>query len=109
MIGKPSGQSFGTVSAPTGEFRLSDLGQPIGTMADGTQIWKITHNGVGTHAIHVHLYNVQLINRVGWDGAIKPPDSNELGWKDTVRMNPLEDAIIAVRPAAPGSVADPAY
>jgi FtsP/CotA-like multicopper oxidase with cupredoxin domain len=67
----------------------------------GTQIWKITHNGVDTHAIHFHLFNVQLINRVGWDGAIRPPDPNELGWKDTVRMNPLEDAIVALRPAAP--------
>ena len=56
-----------------------------------TQIWKVTHNGVDTHAIHVHLFNVQLINRVGWDGAIRPPDPNELGWKETVRMNPLED------------------
>ena len=44
-----------------------------------------------THAIHFHLFNVQVINRVGWDGAIKPPDPNELGWKETVRMNPLED------------------
>ena len=64
---------------------------PIGTLGDGTQIWKITHNGVDTHAIHFHLFNVQLINRVGWDGIVKPPDANELGWKETVRMNPLED------------------
>lgn len=74
---------------------------PIGEAADGTQIWKITHNGVDTHAIHFHLVNVQLLNRVGWDGMVKPPDPNELGWKDTVRMNPLEDAIVAMRPIAP--------
>jgi FtsP/CotA-like multicopper oxidase with cupredoxin domain len=73
----------------------------IGTSLDGAQIWKITHNGVDTHAIHFHLFNVQLINRVGWDGAIRPPDANELGWKETVRMNPLEDAIVAFRPVAP--------
>ncbi len=47
------------------------------------------------------LFDVQLINRVGWDGAIKMPDDNERGWKDTVRMNPLEDAIVALRPVAP--------
>ncbi len=63
-----------------------------------TQVWKITHNGVDTHAIHFHLFDVQLLNRVGWDGAVRPPDPNELGWKDTVRMNPLEDAIVALRP-----------
>lgn len=69
--------------------------------ANGTQIWKITHNGVDTHAIHFHLFDVQMINRVGWDGSIRFPDANERGWKDTVRMNPLEDAIIALRPVAP--------
>ncbi len=66
-----------------------------------TQVWKVTHNGVDTHSIHVHLFNVQLINRVGWDGAVRPPDSNELGWKETVRMNPLEDVIIALKPIKP--------
>ena len=62
------------------------------------QIWKITHNGVDTHFIHFHLFNVQVLNRVGWDGMIKPPDANEVGWKDTVRMNPLEDVIVALLP-----------
>ncbi len=30
-----------------------------------------------------------------------PPDQNELGWKETVRMNPLESCIVALRPVAP--------
>ncbi|WP_287153145.1 DUF5719 family protein [Candidatus Solincola tengchongensis] len=68
---------------------------------DGTQIWKITHNGVDTHTIHWHLFNVQVINRVAWDNIILPPDPNELGWKETVRVNPLEDIIVAMRPVAP--------
>jgi FtsP/CotA-like multicopper oxidase with cupredoxin domain/PKD repeat protein len=62
------------------------------------QLWKITHNGVDTHPVHFHLFNVQLINRVGWDGQIRRPDDNELGWKETLRMNPLEDVIVAVTP-----------
>lgn len=74
---------------------------PIATTDDGTQIWKITHNGVDTHPIHFHLYDVQLINRVGWDGIIRKPDANELGWKDTVRVSPLEDTIVAMRPLVP--------
>jgi FtsP/CotA-like multicopper oxidase with cupredoxin domain len=61
-----------------------------------TQIWKITHNGVDSHPVHFHMVNVQVINRVGWDGTIKPPHGNELGWKETLRMNPLEDVIVAV-------------
>jgi FtsP/CotA-like multicopper oxidase with cupredoxin domain len=68
---------------------------------DGTQIWKITHNGVDTHPIHFHLFDIQLINRVGWDGAVQLPDPNELGWKETVRINPLQDTIVALRPVAP--------
>ena len=75
--------------------------QPIATTDDGTQIWKITHNGVDTHPIHFHLYDVQLINRVGWDGIIRKPDLNELGWKDTIRVSPLEDTIVALRPLIP--------
>jgi hypothetical protein len=47
------------------------------------------------------MFNMQLINRVGWDGMVKPPDPNELGWKETIRMNPLEDAIVALRPITP--------
>ncbi|MDR4948298.1 fibronectin type III domain-containing protein [Neobacillus cucumis] len=81
---------------------LQDSMTPIGSPSgDGTQLWKITHNGVDTHAIHFHLFDVQLINRVGWDGSIRFPDANELGWKDTVRMNPLEDCIVALRPISP--------
>ena len=74
---------------------------PIASADDGTQIWKITHNGVDTHPIHWHLYDVQLINRVGWDGIIRKPHPTELGWKDTVRVSPLEDTIVALRPIVP--------
>ena len=44
---------------------------------------------------------MQVINRVGWDNSIRPPDANELGWKETVRMNPLEDIIVAMKPQFP--------
>jgi hypothetical protein len=75
---------------------------PTEDIADGeTQIWKITHNGVDTHPVHFHLVNVQLINRVGWDNFVTPPEPNELGWKETIKMSPLEDAIVAVRAKRP--------
>ncbi|BDG09626.1 choice-of-anchor D domain-containing protein [Anaeromyxobacter paludicola] len=80
----------GYVDPPT-DFTLD--GQP--------QLWKITHNGVDTHTVHFHLFNVQVVNRVGWDGQIRPPDPNELGWKESVRMSPLEDVIVAVLPITP--------
>jgi FtsP/CotA-like multicopper oxidase with cupredoxin domain len=72
------------------------------TVADGeTQFWKITHNGVDTHPVHFHLVNVQVINRVGWDGTVKVPYGDEFGWKETVKMNPLEDIVVAVRAKKP--------
>jgi FtsP/CotA-like multicopper oxidase with cupredoxin domain len=94
---------YADVDPPTEVIKSTDHPEltPLGSLNDGTQIWKITHNGVDTHAIHWHMFDVQVINRVGWDGAIRPPDPNELGWKDTVRMNPLEDIIVALRPEIP--------
>jgi FtsP/CotA-like multicopper oxidase with cupredoxin domain len=89
------------VDPPNEIIGNSSAATPIGSATDGTQLWKFTHNGVDTHAVHFHLFNVQIINRVGWDGAIKPPNANEIGWKDTVLMNPLEDMIVALRPIAP--------
>jgi FtsP/CotA-like multicopper oxidase with cupredoxin domain len=65
------------------------------------QMWKITHNGVDTHPVHFHLVNVQVVNRVGWDGTVKPPEDNEIGWKETVKMNPLEDIVVAMRAEMP--------
>jgi FtsP/CotA-like multicopper oxidase with cupredoxin domain len=73
------------------------------------QIWKITHNGVDTHSIHIHRLNFPLIHRVGWDGMVNPPDPNERGWEETIRMNPLEDVFVAVkvvRPKLPFAVPD---
>jgi FtsP/CotA-like multicopper oxidase with cupredoxin domain len=74
----------------------------LDAIKDGeTQIWKVTHNGVDGHPVHFHMVNVQVINRVAWDGQIRPPELNELGWKETLRMNPLEDVYVAVRAAHP--------
>ena len=80
---------------------VSDVKSPISSATDGTQIWRITHNGVDTHPIHFHLYDVQVVNRVTWDNIIIPPEPHELGWKDTVRISPLEDTIVALRPIIP--------
>jgi len=92
---------YGYASPPVDIIAGSVSGTLIGTLDDGTQIWNISQNGVDTHTIHVHLFNAQLINRVGWDGAMIPPDPNELGWKETFRVNPLEQTFIALRPILP--------
>lgn len=86
---------------PTTEKVTAEMTPMSPVQGDSTQIWKITHNGVDTHPIHFHLFDVQVINRVGWDNGVRPPDDNELGWKDTVRVSPLEDTIVALRPILP--------
>jgi FtsP/CotA-like multicopper oxidase with cupredoxin domain len=87
---------------PTTEFlKPTQAGSQIGTTRNGTAIWRITHNGLVTHTVHFHLVDVQVINRVGWDGSLRPPDPGELGWKDSVKVNPLEDTFVAIRPITP--------
>jgi hypothetical protein len=89
--------TFDANGKPVSDVKITPLSDP----GDGTQIWRITHNGVDTHPIHFHLYDVQLVNRVTWDNIIIPTDATELGWKDTIRVAPLEDTIVALRPTIP--------
>jgi hypothetical protein len=87
---------------PVTEVIAPDIyGTQIGQLSDGTQIWKIVHNGVDVHPVHWHMFEVQLINRVAWDNNIREPDANELGWKETIRVNPLQNTIVALRPVKP--------
>ena len=78
---------------------LSYIDSPTEIIKDGeTQIWKLVDNGFWSNSIRFDMVEVQLINRVGWDGTVKAPATNEVGWKDTVRLNPLEDVLVAMRP-----------
>jgi FtsP/CotA-like multicopper oxidase with cupredoxin domain len=87
---RSNGVGFAYIDPPAEKFFRGEV-----------QLWKITHNGVDTHPIHIHLNNAQIINRVGWDGVIKPPEPYERGWKETIRMNPLESIFIAQKADLP--------
>jgi len=69
------------------------------------EVWEIANLTADVHPMHFHLVNVQVLARVPFSGytfnaagAGRPtglgpergPDATELGWKDTVRMNPGE-------------------
>jgi spore coat protein A len=66
------------------------------------EVWQIVNLTGDTHPIHFHLVNVQIISRQPFNvssyngsaptftGPARPPDPNERGWKETVRMNPGE-------------------
>ena len=61
-------------------------------------LWRFTHLGVDSHAMHFHLVNVQVINRVDWTNVPKAPFDEEVGWKETIRTAPFEDIILALKP-----------
>ncbi len=65
-----------------------------------TEIWEIVNLTDDTHPIHLHLVRFQILDRRRFDGfqymtegtlrylgPAMPPDANESGWKDTVRVN----------------------
>jgi spore coat protein A, manganese oxidase len=64
-------------------------------VAGAIEVWRVFNRSADTHPIHFHLVNVQVVSRQAFDvrhgrflGPARPPDLNEQGWKDTVRMNP---------------------
>jgi len=67
-------------------------------VGDGTQFWRITHDGIESHSVHFSSFNVQVLARATRDGEARAPDPGELGWKDTLRVDPLESVLIALRP-----------
>ncbi|MEU5561756.1 hypothetical protein [Micromonospora musae] len=79
----------------------ADPAVPIGAPADGTQLWRIMGSSRQTEALRLDGCDLQIVNRVGWDGTIRPPEPGELGWKEVVRVNPREDLVVALRAVAP--------
>ena len=76
---------------------------PTEIVRAGTEeVWEIANLTGDTHPIHFHLVDVQVLSRQAFDadhyaggaprltGPAVAPDNNELGWKETVRMNPGE-------------------
>lgn len=65
-----------------------------------TEIWELANLTDDVHPIHLHLVRFQILDRRQFDAfqymstgtlrygsAATPPDANEMGWKDTVRVN----------------------
>jgi spore coat protein A, manganese oxidase len=85
-----------------GTFGREYMDKPTENVKVGaTEVWQIANLTGDTHPIHFHLVNVQLLARqpfnVGkyagtpiYTGPARGPDPTELGWKETVRMNPGE-------------------
>lgn len=67
-----------------------------------TEIWEITNSTVGSHPIHLHLVQFQVLDRFarpagGGDPIEIPLEPYELGWKDTFKVNRRETVRVIAR------------
>jgi spore coat protein A len=94
-------QLLGTnVPVAKGVFGRAYLDAATETPLSGTtEIWEIANLTGDTHPIHFHLVNVQVLSRQAFAvnkyggtptfvGVPRPPDLDERGWKETVKMHP---------------------
>ncbi|WP_236634705.1 multicopper oxidase family protein [Alteribacter lacisalsi] len=79
-------------------------------VAGTTEIWTFINVTMHTHPIHLHLVDFQILDRQPFDvsrftekkelrftGSPRHPDTEEEGWKDTVRADPGEVTRIKAR------------
>jgi len=86
---------------PATEYAAVSVKPEAPALGDGTQLWRITHDGIQEHSVSFGGLQVQVVARGRRDGRSLPPDPRELGWKDTVRLDPLEWCLVALRPVVP--------
>ena len=93
------------MEAPTENINRDGFGNAI-------EVWQIANLTGDTHPIHFHLVNVQVLGRQPFNvakyagtpiytGPARNPDPTELGWKETVRMNPGEVTTVIANFALP--------
>jgi spore coat protein A len=120
-------QTLGTnVARSPADFGLPYSAPPTETPEEGdTEVWQIANLTGDTHPIHFHLVNAQVLSRRPFDvdaylatpvgavavpayvGPARGPDATELGWKETIKMNPGEVTTVIMRfdlPAVPFAV-----
>jgi len=79
-------------------------------------VWRIFNLTADTHPMHFHLQDCQVLSRQPFKlvagrftptGTARGPEKSELGWKETVKMNPGEVTTVIfkwVQPAVPFTV-----
>jgi spore coat protein A len=76
--------------------------------AGNVEMWQFANLTGDTHPIHFHLVNVQVLARQpfqvksyagvpNFQGPARGPDPDEIGWKETVRMNPGEVTTVLMK------------
>jgi spore coat protein A len=57
---------------------------------NSTEIWEMHNFTEDAHPIHIHEVQFQLVNRQPFGGVARPPESWEMGFKDTIIAYPGE-------------------
>ena len=95
---------YGSPYVVTASYTPNPPGPNVGATEEnvsfGTEeVWEIYNTTGDVHPMHFHLSDVQIINRqlfdessfpgaINFTGPVIPPDPNEQGYKETVRMYP---------------------
>jgi spore coat protein A len=93
-------------------------------MVDDVEVWEVYNSTEDAHPIHLHLVSFQILNRESFEGEVeekdqpqhdgsfgvggvltvnslggdaRPPEPNEMGWKDTAVMLPGEVTRVIAR------------
>jgi spore coat protein A len=93
-------QVAGTAAGFYGRRYVEEAATEV-VQAGTTEVWEIANLSADTHPLHFHLVNVQILARQPinmkayagtptFRGKAGAPEAIELGWKETVRMNPGE-------------------
>jgi spore coat protein A len=100
MLGTTAPQLGGTFGQPY-------TNTPTEVVTHGaTEVWQIFNTTADTHPMHFHLVNAQVLSRQPFKvssgtlvptGAAVGPHANELGWKETIKMNPGEVTSILMK------------
>lgn len=94
-----------TLPAPFGSVPnggpVSDKLIPVHQLGSRVELWEFYNHSPDVHPIHLHHSYMQLIARKPLDPT-QPPilvevDNNEMGWKDTIRVNPLQKTSVLVQ------------
>ncbi len=96
-----------TTPQPAGGFGMAYTDPPTEVVAAGAmEVWQIYNTTADTHPMHFHLVNAQVLSRQPFKitggvpaptGVARGPDANELGWKETIKMNPGEITSILMK------------
>jgi bilirubin oxidase len=92
------GEPFAPAEADLGILNPDGSGKPLGWDEPPTEfpavgaieIWELHNFTADAHPIHIHEITFEVVNRQPFDAGPRPPESWELGRKDTVIAYPGE-------------------